>query len=231
VVAGRVTAVRAAATAGSVTATDAKEPWCRVSTTGQTTENQVREIEAAGFKVDARRIVTQTISGSFSIDQRPGFAKLLDRMERDDVLVVRKLDRLAVDVTQTVERLAGMGVRVHCLALGGVDLTSAAGKMTMRALGAVAQSERGSADRADEQRLGRAKAGGAALGQPASLTVCAARGRCGRPSKAAVPACPRWPASRHPPADHHAGARCLGGGGVDCPAVWPRGFNTPRALR
>ncbi len=144
-VAGRVTAVRAAATAGSVTATDAKEPWCRVSTTGQTTENQVREIEAAGFKVDARRIVTQTISGSSSIDQRPGFAKLLDRMERDDVLVVRKLDRLgrnAVDVTQTVERLAGMGVRVHCLALGGVDLTSAAGKMTMRALGAVAQSER-----------------------------------------------------------------------------------------
>jgi putative DNA-invertase from lambdoid prophage Rac len=148
--------------------------YCRVSTTGQTTENQVREIEAAGFKVDARRIVTETISGSSSIDQRPGFAKLLDRMERDDVLVVTKLDRLgrnAVDVTQTVERLAGMGVRVHCLALGGVDLTSAAGKMTMQVLGAVAQFERDLLIERTNSGLARAKAEGATLGRPASLTA------------------------------------------------------------
>jgi putative DNA-invertase from lambdoid prophage Rac len=35
-----------------------------------------------------------------------------------------------------------MGVRVHCLALGGVDLTSPAGKMTMGVIVAVAQFER-----------------------------------------------------------------------------------------
>ena len=35
-----------------------------------------------------------------------------------------------------------MGVRVHCLALGGVDLTSPAGKMTMGVIAAVAQFER-----------------------------------------------------------------------------------------
>lgn len=42
----------------------------------------------------------------------------------DDVLVVTKLDRLgrnAMDVRSTVERLAEMNVRVHCLALGGVE--------------------------------------------------------------------------------------------------------------
>jgi putative DNA-invertase from lambdoid prophage Rac len=148
--------------------------YCRVSTTGQTTENQVREIEAAGFKVDARRIVAETISGSSSIDQRPGFAKLMDRLERDDVLIVTKMDRLgrnAVDVTQTVERLAGMGVRVHCLALGGVDLTSAAGKMTMQVLGAVAQFERDLLIERTTFGLARAKAEGATLGRPASLTA------------------------------------------------------------
>jgi len=42
----------------------------------------------------------------------------------------------------TVNRLAELGVRVHCLALGGVDLTSPAGKMTMGVIAAVAQFER-----------------------------------------------------------------------------------------
>jgi len=31
--------------------------YCRVSTSDQTTENQIQEIEAAGFKVDPKRIV------------------------------------------------------------------------------------------------------------------------------------------------------------------------------
>jgi putative DNA-invertase from lambdoid prophage Rac len=77
--------------------------------------------------------------------QRPGSLKLLDRLERDDVLVVTKLDRLgrnSIDVQTTVKRLDEMAVRVHCLALGGVDLTSSAGKMTMGVIAAVAQFER-----------------------------------------------------------------------------------------
>jgi hypothetical protein len=61
------------------------------------------------------------------------------------VLIVTKLDRLgrnAIDVRATVERLAAMGVKVNCLALGNVDLTSAAGKMTMSGITAVAEFER-----------------------------------------------------------------------------------------
>jgi putative DNA-invertase from lambdoid prophage Rac len=79
--------------------------YLRVSTSGQTTENQLREIEAAGFAVDKRRIVSETVSGSSAIEQRPCFVKLMDRLERDDVLIVTKLDRLgrnAMDVTATV---------------------------------------------------------------------------------------------------------------------------------
>ena len=88
------------------------------------------EIKSAGFAIEPRRVVTETVSGSIALAQRPGFIRLLDRLEADDVLVVTKLDRLgrdAIDVSLTVRRLAESGVRVHCLALGGVDLTSSAG--------------------------------------------------------------------------------------------------------
>ncbi len=116
--------------------------YCRVSTTDQTTQNQIAEIAAAGFSIDPRRVVEETISGGVQAGQRPGFAKLMDRLETGDVLVVTKLDRLGrsvIDVRQTVDRLAEHGVRVHCLALGGADLTSSAGRMVMSVLGAVAE--------------------------------------------------------------------------------------------
>jgi Resolvase, N terminal domain len=64
--------------------------YCRVSTLGQTVENQIREIEAAGFRVEKRRLATETVSGNSAIEQRPGFMKLLDRLERDDVLGARQ---------------------------------------------------------------------------------------------------------------------------------------------
>jgi putative DNA-invertase from lambdoid prophage Rac len=146
--------------------------YVRVSTAGQTTENQVREIEAAGFKVDARRVVAEIVSGSSAIDQRPGFRQLLNRLEPNDVLVVTKLDRLgrnAIDVATTVAKLADMGVRVHCLALGGVDLTSAAGRMTMQVINAVAQFERDLLIERTQSGIERAKAEGVVLGRPGAL--------------------------------------------------------------
>jgi putative DNA-invertase from lambdoid prophage Rac len=141
--------------------------YCRVSTDGQTTENQVREIEAAGFAATERRIIQETISGSTESGQRPGFMRLLDRLEAGDVLVVTKLDRLgrnAMDVRKTVDMLAGRGVRVHCLALGGVDLTSPAGRMTMQVIAAVAEFERDLLIERTKAGLERARAEGKQLG-------------------------------------------------------------------
>jgi len=146
--------------------------YVRVSTTGQTVENQIAEIAAAGFAVDKRRIVRETVSGSSALEQRPGFLKLMDRLEPDDVLVVTKMDRLgrnAIDVAQTVDRLADVGVRVHCLALGGVDLTSAGGRMTMGVINAVAQFERDLLIERTRSGLARAKAEGTVLGRPVTL--------------------------------------------------------------
>jgi putative DNA-invertase from lambdoid prophage Rac len=144
-----------------------------VSTFDQTNANQIAEIEAAGFNIDRKRVVTETVSGSIAAALRTGFARLLDRLEQDDVLVVTKLDRLgrnAMDVRATVEALAGQGVRVHCLALGGVDLTSAAGKMTMGVLNAVAEFERDLIVERTQAGLKRARAEGKSLGRPAALT-------------------------------------------------------------
>lgn len=143
--------------------------YARVSTSGQFTENQSQEVRAAGFDVQASRVIEETIPGSVAAKERPGFQKLLERMESEDILIVTKLDRLgrnAMDVRQTVEHLASNGIRVHCLALGGVDLTSPAGKMTMQVLGAVAEFERDLLIERTQQGLMRAKAEGKKLGRP-----------------------------------------------------------------
>lgn len=148
--------------------------YARVSTIEQEPENQIREIKAAGFAIEPHRIITETVSGSVAISGRKGFSRLLDKMESGDVLVVTKLDRLgrdAVDVTMTVAKLEKMGIRVHCLALGGVDLTSSAGKMTMNVINAVAQFERDLLIERTQAGLARAKAQGKTLGRPPALSL------------------------------------------------------------
>lgn len=147
--------------------------YCRVSTTDQTTDNQLQEISTSGFSLEPKRVIVETISGSVAALQRPGFAKLLERMEGGDVLVVTKLDRLgrnAMDVRSTVDDLAAMGVRVHCLALGGIDLTSPAGKMTMGVIAAVAEFERDLLIERTQSGLARARDEGKRLGRPSSLS-------------------------------------------------------------
>ena len=61
-------------------------------------------------------------------------------------------------------------MRVHCLALGGVDLTSSTGKLTMNVLNAVAEFERDLLVERTQAGLSRVKAEGKMLGRPVSLT-------------------------------------------------------------
>lgn len=157
--------------------------YCRVSTLEQNNENQRQEILAAGFRIENHRIIEESISGSVKAKERPGFNKLVDRIEPGDVLVVTKLDRLgrnAMDVRRTVERLAELGVRIHCLALGGVDLTSSAGKMTMQVLTAVAEFEKDLLLERTHAGIARAKAEGKRFGRPPSLNKEQQREICER---------------------------------------------------
>lgn len=146
--------------------------YTRVSTADQTTENQVLEVSKAGFEVLPARIVSETVSGSVSASQRKGFAALLDKMEEGDVLVVTKLDRLgrdAMDVEATFNDLEKRKIKVHCLALGEMDLTSASGKLYRKMLSAFAQFERDLLIERTNAGLARAKQEGKKLGRPAAI--------------------------------------------------------------
>lgn len=148
--------------------------YCRVSTSDQTTTNQSMEIKTAGFSLEPHRIIEEQISGAVAANSRPGFIKLVERMEARDVLVVTKLDRLgrnAMDVRATVELLAKSQIRVHCLALGGVDLTSPAGKMTMQLIAAVAEFERDLLIERTQSGILRARAAGNKFGRPSVLSM------------------------------------------------------------
>jgi putative DNA-invertase from lambdoid prophage Rac len=147
--------------------------YARVSRTELATSNQLEEIKAAGFAVEPQRIIEETVSGSTEAFKRPLFSKLVDRLEKGDVLIVTKLDRLgrsALDVRSTVEKLAGMGVRVHCLQLGGADLTSSAGKLIMGVLSSMAEFERDLIIERTQAGLARAVAEGTKLGRKSALS-------------------------------------------------------------
>jgi putative DNA-invertase from lambdoid prophage Rac len=146
--------------------------YCRVSKKELTTHNQVQQIASAGFAIEPHRVVEETISGASAAAQRPKFAALLDRLEKGDVLLVTKIDRLGrdvIDVCSTVKKLEAAGVRVHCLQLGGADLTSAAGKMTMGIMASVAQFERDLLIERTNAGLERAWSEGKRSGRPAAL--------------------------------------------------------------
>jgi DNA invertase Pin-like site-specific DNA recombinase len=66
----------------------------RVSTADQTADIRLLEIEAAGFNIDPRRVITETVSGSVAAKERDSFKQQMDRFEWDDLLIVTKRERL-----------------------------------------------------------------------------------------------------------------------------------------
>ena len=85
--------------------------YARVSTTDQTTQNQIAEINAAGFVIAERHIFSDVISGSTLAAQRPQFSALLNKLDEGDTLVVSKLDRLgrdAIDIQQTIRNVSAL---------------------------------------------------------------------------------------------------------------------------
>ena len=68
--------------------------YARVSTVDQVNENQRAQIKDAGYRIEPRRFVEEKISGSVPAMSRPGFKKLMDKLEPGDTLVVTKLDRI-----------------------------------------------------------------------------------------------------------------------------------------
>jgi putative DNA-invertase from lambdoid prophage Rac len=144
----------------------------RVSTKEQTADNQRLEIEGGGHVVDFW--FADTISGKTSAGQRPQFSALLAKIRDGETLIVSKLDRLgrdAQDVGATVKLLAARKISVIVLQLGKLDLASAAGKMMLTMLAAVAEMERDLLVERTQAGLARAKSEGKKLGRPSKTTT------------------------------------------------------------
>jgi putative DNA-invertase from lambdoid prophage Rac len=144
----------------------------RISTFIQNTTNQRLELESAGFKIDYW-FEDVGVSGKTSAQQRPQFSQLLQKIRDGETIVVSKIDRLgrdAIDVLQTVQLLASRQIKVIVHQLGQTDLTSAAGKLLLTMLVAVAEMERDLLIERTQAGLQRAKAEGKKLGRPSKTT-------------------------------------------------------------
>ncbi len=147
--------------------------YARVSTVVQVTENQREQIARAGYTVRPKFFIEEQISGSVPAAQRPGFQRLLERMDEGDTLVVTKLDRIgrdSIDVQQTVERFQSEGIRLVVLQLGNLDLTSSAGALMVKMLAAVADFERDLIIERTQAGQARARAAGTHMGRPPKTT-------------------------------------------------------------
>ena len=147
--------------------------YARVSTVEQVTENQREQIARAGYAIRPKFFIEEQVSGSVPAAQRPGFQRLLERMDEGDTLIVTKLDRIgrdSIDVQQTVERFQREGIRLVVLQLGNLDLTSSAGALMVKMLAAVADFERDLIIERTQAGQARARAAGTHMGRPSKTS-------------------------------------------------------------
>lgn len=146
--------------------------YCRVSTSEQTTENQIVAIRQAGYEVSDNRVVSEVVSGGVQAMRRKAFADMVNhKLESGDRLVVLKLDRLGrdnIDVQQTISMLVEHGIDVVSLDLPVRNLASSEGKLMLQMFSAFAEFEKSRIVERTKEGLERAKKEGKKLGRPAA---------------------------------------------------------------
>jgi DNA invertase Pin-like site-specific DNA recombinase len=147
--------------------------YVRVSTDGQTTENQRRELEAVaerhGWDI-VQLFADEGISGAKGREQRPAFDALCKGIARRDFDMVAawSVDRLGRSLQDLVAFLGEMnGKRVDLyLHQQGLDTSTPAGRAMFQMLGVFAEFERAMIRERVMSGLARAKAQGKRLGRP-----------------------------------------------------------------
>jgi DNA invertase Pin-like site-specific DNA recombinase len=146
--------------------------YVRVSTDGQTVENQVRELrqiaERRGWEI-VEAYSDAGISGSKGRDQRPGLDRMLNDASRRkfDLIATWAIDRLGrslVDLLHTVQTLEACGVDLF-IEQQNLDTTTPAGKLMFSVCGAFSEFERSMIRQRVKLGLKRAIANGKQLGR------------------------------------------------------------------
>ena len=147
--------------------------YARVSTSGQSVENQLRELKAVadqrGWHI-TEQYIDHGISGTKGRDQRPQFDRLIKDAARGklDVVAAWSLDRVGRSLHHVVTFMAdlrehGVGLYLH---QQSVDSTTAAGKAMLEMCGVFAEFERSIIVDRIHAGLRRAKEQGKRLGRP-----------------------------------------------------------------
>lgn len=140
--------------------------YLRVSTKGQTTDNQKLKIEK-DFRID-EWITEHAVSGSIQALERPEFSKLVNTVNSGDTVVAVSLDRLGrdtEDVLHTIRKFHEKGVHLRLMDLDGTDLTSETGKILVTLLSMVAEMERNKCIARTAAGVARAKEEGKVFGR------------------------------------------------------------------
>src|SRR5262245_39388247 len=146
--------------------------YVRVSTDGQTVENQVRELrqiaERRGWEV-VETYSDAGISGAKGRDKRPGLDRMLNDASRHrfDIVMVWAIDRLGrslIDLLSTIQHLEACKVDLY-LDQQAIDTTTPTGKLMFQVTGAFAEFERSMIRERVHAGLKRAVANGKVLGR------------------------------------------------------------------
>ncbi|HZS85294.1 MAG TPA: recombinase family protein [Stellaceae bacterium] len=147
--------------------------YLRVSTSGQTIENQRRELEAVAARHRWEVVATFTdrgISGSKGKQERPGFAQLCQAIARREVDLVAawSVDRLGRSLQDLVGFLGELHAKRVDLYLHqqGLDTSTPAGKAMFQMMGVFAEFERAIIVERVKAGLARARSQGKRLGRP-----------------------------------------------------------------
>src|SRR4051812_18517910 len=147
--------------------------YLRVSTGGQTIENQRRELQAVaerhGWTI-AAVFKDEGVSGTKSRDKRPGFDQLCRGIARKDfdqvgAWSVDRLGRSLQDLVGFLGELHAKGVDLY-LHQQGIDTSTPAGKAMFQMLGVFAEFERAMIVERVKAGLSRARSQGTRLGRP-----------------------------------------------------------------
>lgn len=137
--------------------------YARVSTSQQSLDLQLQALKEAG--VEDRRIFSDKITGSQL--ERDGLDLLRVKVEKGDVILVKKLDRLGrdtADMISLIKEFDKLGVAIRFLD-DGISTEGTMGKMVVTILSAVAEAERARIlERTNEGRI-EAKAKGVKFGR------------------------------------------------------------------
>src|SRR5215471_10154680 len=141
--------------------------YARVSTNGQNLAAQEAELIAAG----AAKVFKEKVSGAKT--DRAELAKALRRLERGDVLIVSRLDRLARSTRDLLNMVAAIAEReagFRSLKDTWADTTTPHGRLMLTVLGGLAEFERELIRARTSDGRKRAKDRGVKFGRPTALT-------------------------------------------------------------